>query len=53
MTVSQRNCWEEEDDCPRETPKEVGNYKTTILGCLEQQRTRFTTKREASPLWDP
>jgi hypothetical protein len=36
-----------------ETSKEVGVYETTIFGCLEKQRTRLTTHRESSPLWDP
>ncbi len=49
----QRNCWQAIDDCPGETPKEVGVYETTILGCLEEQRARLTTQRKAPPLWNP
>ena len=43
IKAGQRNCWEARDGCPGETPKEVGVYETTILGCLEQQRARLTT----------
>jgi hypothetical protein len=53
MKSSQRNCWQARDGCPAETPKEVGVYETTILGCLEQQHARLTTLRKASPLWNP
>jgi hypothetical protein len=42
MKASQRNCWQAGDDCPGETPKEVGVYEETILGCLEEQRARLT-----------
>jgi hypothetical protein len=52
MKGSQRNCWQARDDCPGETPKEVGVNEVTILGSLEQKRARSTTHRKAPPLWN-
>ena len=53
MKTSQRDRWEAGDGCPGATPKEVGVYETTIVGCLEEQRARWTTQRNAPPLWNP
>jgi hypothetical protein len=53
IKAGQRNCWQARDCCSGETPKEVGVYETTILGCLEEQRARLTTQRKAPPLWNP
>jgi hypothetical protein len=38
IKAGQRNFWQSRDGCPGETPKEVGVYETTILGCLEEHR---------------
>jgi hypothetical protein len=36
IKADQRNCWQARDGFPGETPKEVGVYEMTILGCLEE-----------------
>jgi hypothetical protein len=53
MKASQRDRWQARDGCPGETPKEVGVYETTIVGCLEEQRTRLAMQRKAPPFWNP
>ncbi len=53
IKAGQWNCWQARDDSPGETPKEVGVYETTILGCLEEQRARLTTQSKEPPLWNP
>ena len=53
MKASQADCRQARNGSPREPTKEVGVDEATILDCLEKQRARLTTQREAPPLWNP